>query len=488
MTKRRAFYTDATMATVWQRGLDCDRKGSPEHLPENTRVRPMRGSKKMGCKMKLVVQTVSKDEPHRPWKIVHTRNGSQVHNHTASEDARVHACHRRRAAAAENGGGTTQSVQALVEAQTAAGVSVASIRATLIQANHDSFVIPKDIANTRSAVRSHELSTNTAMEALFADLSKRGFLYRYETNQETQELRYLFWAHPSTAALYRRHYDVLVVDCTYKTNKFKVPLFNIISVTGFNTVLPVAQCWLPGETEGDYVWALNMMRLFWIEKNVDLPGVVLSDREQACMNAVDWVLPEIPTMVCRWHMNTNVEAMARKHLGQVTVVDPVTGVNTKENTWEADAFLAAFHEAVDSKTESEFETRRAALKEHSEYLASYLDINWWKYKERIVRVWTDRYPHFGVRDTSLVEGTHAKCKGWIRSSRGDMYTVFKSLLPWWEGAAADNRLISARNAVITPALLQPSHFAAVVRVITVYALTETQKLWKDAYKVVYSRL
>ncbi|GMF43374.1 unnamed protein product [Phytophthora fragariaefolia] len=213
----------------------------------------MRGSKRMGCKMKLVIEEVSKDDPHGPWKIVHTRNGSQFHNHPASEDARVHACHRRRAAAAENGGETTQSVQALVEAQTAAGVSVASIRATPIQANPDSFVTPKDIANTRNAVRRHELSINTAVEALFADLSKRGFFYRYETNQETQELRYRFWAHPSTAALYHRHYDVLVVDCTYKTNKFKVPLFNIIAVTGFNTVLPVAQCRLPGEKEGDYV-------------------------------------------------------------------------------------------------------------------------------------------------------------------------------------------------------------------------------------------
>lgn len=234
-------------------------------------------------------------------------------------------------------------------------------------------------------------------------------------------MRYLFWAHPGTAVLYRRHHDILVVDCTYKTNKFKIPLFNIIAVTGFNTVLPVAQCWLSGEKEEDCVWALNMLRLFLIEKDVELSGVVLSDREQACMNAVARVLPEGPSMVCRWHMNTNVEATARKHLGQVTVVDPTTGVRSKENTWETNAVMAAFHEAVDSKTESEFETRAVALKTHS----SYLDTNRWKYKTRIVRAWTDRYPHFGFRDTSLVEGTHAKCKEWICSSQGDLFTVFK---------------------------------------------------------------
>ncbi|ETM42842.1 hypothetical protein L914_11569, partial [Phytophthora nicotianae] len=126
--------------------------------------------------------------------------------------------------------------------------------------------------------------------------------------------------------------------------------------------------------------------------------------------------------------------------------------------------------------------------EHSVYLAGYVDTNWWKYKERIVRAWTDRYFHFVVRDTSVVKGTHAKCKSWLRNSRGELYTVFKSLLSWWEGAASNTSLISARNAVITPFLLRPSRYAAVVRVITVYALTATEALWKDACKLVYSCL
>ncbi|KAG3085438.1 hypothetical protein PI125_g19214 [Phytophthora idaei] len=59
-------------------------------------------------------------------------------------------------AAADTSVGTNDSVQPLVEAQTAAGVSVASIRATLLQADPGSFIIPKDIANTKIAARHRE--------------------------------------------------------------------------------------------------------------------------------------------------------------------------------------------------------------------------------------------------------------------------------------------------------------------------------------------
>lgn len=130
---------------------------------------------------------------------------------------------------------------------------------------------------------------------------------------------------------------LLVMDCTYKTNKYRLPLLNIVAVTGFNTVLPVAQCWLPGETEENYVRALNMLRLFMIEKDVDLPGVILTDRDLACMNAVDRVFPRVPAMVCRWHMNKNVLSKAHKELGQVPVEFPVEstapGQSKYVNTW-----------------------------------------------------------------------------------------------------------------------------------------------------------
>ncbi|OWZ14446.1 hypothetical protein PHMEG_00012080 [Phytophthora megakarya] len=88
------------------------------------------------------------------------------------------------------------------------------------------------------------------------------------------------------------------------------------------------------------------------------------------------------------------------------------------------SFIATYYDAVNADTEAEFESQRKLLASKSQVLATYLDLHWWKYKERVVRCWTMRYRHFGYQVTFQVEGTHAKCKRWLQISRGSLLTVF----------------------------------------------------------------
>ncbi|OWY94301.1 hypothetical protein PHMEG_00036007, partial [Phytophthora megakarya] len=90
-------------------------------------------------------------------------------------------------------------------------------------------------------------------------------------------------------------------------------------------------------------------------------------------------------------------------------------------------FMAQFDAAVDSSTEQEFNDRAAKLRNLSGVMADYLDRQWWPHKHKIMRYWTEKYCHFGCRDTSTVEGTHASMKRWLDNSRGDLLRVFQDL-------------------------------------------------------------
>ncbi|OWY95338.1 hypothetical protein PHMEG_00034684 [Phytophthora megakarya] len=149
--------------------------------------------------------------------------------------------------------------------------------------------------------------------------------------------------------------------------------------------------------------------------------------------------------------------------------------------------MATYYEAVNADTEAEFESQRKILASKSPVLATYLDLHWWKYKERVVRCWTKQYRHFGYQVTSQVEGIHAKCKRWLQTSRGSLLTVFQRLLPWWTSSARSLSLLCERNATIAPHRLQSNRYSAVVRVITIWALNATDKLWKNAETVIYQR-
>jgi hypothetical protein len=63
--------------------------------------------------------------------------------------------------------------------------------------------------------------------------------------------------HPRSIQIFQQYPDVLFLDCTYKTNQFKLPLLVIVGTTCLNTTFYVAFCFLAKEEAGDYVWALE---------------------------------------------------------------------------------------------------------------------------------------------------------------------------------------------------------------------------------------
>ncbi|GMF39799.1 unnamed protein product [Phytophthora fragariaefolia] len=114
------------------------------------------------CPMKLIVQAVSEDDPRGPWKIVHSRNHSGLHNHPPSLDSRVHPGQRLRAAA-EATIDPVSSLQGMVEAQTAVGISTGSIQASFTQTDPETFIIPQGIANMRNVARRRVIASQTAI-------------------------------------------------------------------------------------------------------------------------------------------------------------------------------------------------------------------------------------------------------------------------------------------------------------------------------------
>ncbi|KAL7211540.1 hypothetical protein ACSBR2_014411 [Camellia fascicularis] len=89
--------------------------------------------------------------------------------------------------------------------------------------------------------------------------------------------------------LTRSYLNVFVMHYTYKTNKYKMLLLDIIGVSSFNTSFYSCSAFLDKEGEEDYVWALQMFSK--ILGPIGHPSVIVSDRELALMNAIQVVFP-----------------------------------------------------------------------------------------------------------------------------------------------------------------------------------------------------
>jgi len=96
------------------------------------------------------------------------------------------------------------------------------------------------------------------------------------------------------------------MDSTYKTNMYKMPMFEVVGVTSSDLTYSVGFGFVTHEKEENFVWVLKMLRkLFTSKKN--MPKVIVTDRDGSLMKAVGIVFPERYAMNCYFLVQANVK-------------------------------------------------------------------------------------------------------------------------------------------------------------------------------------
>ena len=126
------------------------------------------------------------------------------------------------------------------------------------------------------------------------------------------------------------------MDCTYKTNKYNMPLLDIVGVSCFNTSFYSGFVFLEKEDEASYIWALSAFKKTLESRE---PSVIMIDRELALMNAIKKVFPNTTNLLCIWHIEKHVLAHCKKHF----------------DAEEFDNFMASWINVASSTTTTIFE-------------------------------------------------------------------------------------------------------------------------------------
>ncbi|KAI7760068.1 hypothetical protein LZL87_014319 [Fusarium oxysporum] len=354
----------------------CDRN----KLPPSTSIERKRRtcSRGTGCKFSVLAK---QSLDGTSWVLSH-RPGQEyaVHNHPPSEDPSAHPVHRQ---LSENDIGVISSL-------TASGTAPREIR-TYLHNNSNTLVTQQDVYNQIAATRRDLRKGQSSIQALVDQLQEEGFWCRVRLDSDNR-LTAIFFAHPDSIAYLQCNPDVLLLDCTYKTNKHGMPLLDMVGVDACERSFCIAFAFISGETEEDYSWALQNLKSLYQR---DLPSVVLTDRCLAAINAAATWFPLSKGLLCIWHVNKAV----LQHCRPVFLADGGQG----EKTW--DQFYAFWHSIVASPTETIFQERltyfeRKYAEKYTEAVG-YIRTTWLDpFKERIVKAWVDKHLHFGNVATS----------------------------------------------------------------------------------------
>ena len=131
-----------------------------------------------------------------------------------------------------------------------------SILATLRHQDVDCPSIMKDLCNQKAFFRNLELDGLTPIEMLLDNLHARKVLHAYQRNAEGQ-ITHLFFVPTYSVELIQEVSYIVLIDSTYKTNRFHLPLLHMVGMKATNQSFLNAFCFMRAETEMDYPWALR---------------------------------------------------------------------------------------------------------------------------------------------------------------------------------------------------------------------------------------
>jgi len=208
----------------------------------------------------------------------------------------------------------TKEEKIIVADMTKSMVKPRNILLTLKEHMDNSYTTIKQIYNAINVYCSSVRGSNTEMQQLMKLLEWDQYIHWHRLKDEDVVCD-IFWSHPDAVKLTNACNLVFLIDNTYKTNRYRLSLLDIVGVTPTGMTFSTAFAYLEGERLNNVVWALQRFRGLFLRRDA-LLGVIVTNRDLALMNAVKTVFPEAINLLCRFHIDKNVKAKCKILVGK----------------------------------------------------------------------------------------------------------------------------------------------------------------------------
>jgi hypothetical protein len=276
--------------------MGCKRAGKERATVSEEDRRRRRQTVKCGCQFSVKIRELA----NGLWSLTHRKPEFSIHNHNPASPGAFPE-HRQL---------KDQQIQ-LIETHYAAQIPASRTVAILQQQTPDINIYHRDIYNITAALSRAKRAGKSPPEALISRLETEkaeGKLYFEWRRDQQGHIAMVFLADMRSVEYLNQHPDILLLDCTYKTNKFDMPLLDILGVDNHDKSFSIGFCFLGSGIEDNYKEAIkHLCALFrpgiW-------PSVIATDCEAALINAVNSYFPAIRTkrVLCYWHISKCVLA------------------------------------------------------------------------------------------------------------------------------------------------------------------------------------
>nr|KAJ0226034.1 hypothetical protein LSAT_V11C100048770 [Lactuca sativa] len=124
----------------------------------------------------------------------------------------------------------------------------------------------------------------------------------------------VFWVHETSKEYYSKFNDVISIDATYRTNKYKMIFVPFSAINNHQKTVTVGATLLSDERIESYIWMLNC----FISAHGKPPNLILTDQDPALIHAISTVLPTSQHRLCMWHIMSKLENKVERTITKKT--------------------------------------------------------------------------------------------------------------------------------------------------------------------------
>ncbi|KAG6983952.1 PKS-NRPS hybrid synthetase [Fusarium oxysporum f. sp. conglutinans] len=412
----------------------CDRGGGPRSDQASKRKT---SSRRTACLFSInAVESSCKTR----WAVKHRRDPrTYMHNHEPSYGPRAHPVHRQ----------ITSDQEQTVRLLTEAGVKPKEIRTFIRLSDRFCLATQQDIYNAIARSKRDLAKGQSSIHALADELVNQGFRSHFCLDQDNR-VTAVFFTNADSLAYTKTYPEVMMLNCTYKTNKYKMPLLDIVGIDACGKSFCIAFAFMSGEEEADYLWVLSRLREVYKAQGIALPSVILTDRCLACMNAIvnAAAFPEPTHLLCIFHINQAILAYCQPQFTR--------GSDDPQGHSKWLEFQKSFNQIISSETQAVYKERLKKFKDtyalsHRDEVG-YIMTTWLNpYKEKFMKGWIRNTLHFGHITTSPAEGIHNLIKRHLNNNQADLFECWRHIK-----RAVDNQLQSLRDSLAYNNINEPT--------------------------------
>ncbi len=270
--------------------------------------------------------------------------------------------------------------------------------------------------NIKTQMRRNELDSMTSMQTLMHQLNENDWTFAFQKDRLNQVTHFLF-AKKSSQSILKINYEVLIMNCTYKINRYKMSLMIIFDQIVLHKTFYVVFCFMTKEKQNDYVWVLQQLKHLYQKLKFSDLTIFVTDMKRELMNDRFLIFSDANHLLCTWHINNNVLINCKKSFF------------TKE-AWEK--FFSDWKTVMYAESEQEylrswnefFERYNSSHDECVRYLYNTYIKN---FRRRFVKCYTNQMLHFDITVTSRDEKAHAMLKRQLESSIENLKTVMNEI-------------------------------------------------------------